>query len=183
MAYPSKAWQRAAYKWPVNLWRLGLAPIIGHHMILISHTGRKTGQVRRTMTEYYRLDGRKYAPCAFGEQAQWYRNIVADPLVTIQTAAGAESVIAHRVSDDWELLALIDAVRRRSRLILDLYLESLDIQNDNEDILAKKELIYWIRFDETEQETPPPMEADLVWLWPIMVFGIGVLAYFKARRS
>ena len=41
----------------------------------------------------------------FGRRAQWYRNIEADPQVTIQTAAGAESAIARRVTDGDELLA------------------------------------------------------------------------------
>ena len=74
LTYPSSGWQKALFKWPVHLWRLGLAPLIGHHMVLITQTGRKSGLPRRTMTELYLVEGKRYAPCAFGRRAQWYRN-------------------------------------------------------------------------------------------------------------
>ena len=105
LTYPSNGWRRAMFRWPVQLWRLGLGPVIGRFMVLISHTGRKSGLTRRTMTELHVVNGKKYAPSGFGRRAQWYRNIEADPRVTIQTADGAESAIARRVTDDDELLA------------------------------------------------------------------------------
>jgi deazaflavin-dependent oxidoreductase (nitroreductase family) len=167
MTYPVNRWHKAIFKWPVHLWRLGLAPVIGHQMMLITHTGRKTGLSRRTMTECYRFDGRKYAPCAFGRRAQWYLNIEADPRVTIQTADGVESAVAVRVTDGEELLELFDAVGRRAGFMLDSYLGALQIQPDPEDIVAKRDRIYWLRFDPTDETTPPALEQDLLWVWPL----------------
>jgi len=175
MTYPESGLHKALFMWPVHLWRLGLAPIIGHHMMLISHTGRKSGLPRRTMTESYRLDDRSYAPCAFGEQAQWYKNIAADPRVTIQTADGALSAIASRVTDGDELVALFELIRQRSSSMLELYLDFLDISPEPEDIIAKKDRIYWFRFDPTVEPTPPPLEADLVWIWPVTLLATLVL--------
>lgn len=184
MTYPEQGWHKALFKWPVNLWRLGLAPVIGHHMMLITHTGRKSGLPRRTMTECYRLDGRKYAPCAFGPKAQWYKNIAADPRVTIQTADGAESALAVRVTGDDEIVALFDAVGRRAKPMLDAYLAFLEMENNPEDIIAKKDRVYWFRFDPTDEITPPPLAEDLRWLWPLsLVFLVAALLLIRGKKK
>jgi deazaflavin-dependent oxidoreductase (nitroreductase family) len=170
LTYPTGGWRKAMFKWPVQLWRLGLGPIIGHQMVLISHTGRKSGLTRRTMTELHVVNGKKYAPSGFGRRSQWYRNIEADPRVTIQTASGAESVIASRVTDDDELLSLMDLGDPINLVMLRSFLDSLEIEPTEEDILAKKDRIYYLRFDPTDEPTPPPLPADLVWLWPAALF-------------
>jgi deazaflavin-dependent oxidoreductase (nitroreductase family) len=182
LTYPDSGWRRAMFQWPVQLWRLGLGPLMGHHMVLITQTGRKSGLPRRTMTELYQINGRKYAPSGFGRRAQWYRNIEADPRVTIQTAAGAESMLAQRVVEDDELLSIMEGIKRRSQGMYKLHLASLEIEPTTEDILAKKERIYWVRFDPTDEVTPPPLAADLVWLWPVGVAAV-VLAWMLARRK
>lgn len=181
MRYPQSRWARLAFKAPVHLWRLGLGPIIGKVFLLLTHTGRVSGLPRRTMTEYHVINGRKYIPCAFGPQSQWYKNIVADPHVTIQTADGVEHVIARRVTDDEELLAVFETLRRRNPVMLKWYLESLDIRDDPEDILAKKDRIYWLTFDPTDEPTPPPLEADLTWVW-LVVAALWVGMRWMRRR-
>jgi deazaflavin-dependent oxidoreductase (nitroreductase family) len=182
LTYPSGGWRKAMFKWPVHLWRLGLGPIIGHHMVLISHTGRKSGLTRRTMTELHVVDGKKYAPSGFGRRAQWYRNIEANPRVTIQTAAGAQSAIASRVTDGDELLAVMDLEDPMNQMMLKSYLESLDIEPTPEDIVAKKDRIYYLRFDPTDEPTPPPLPADLIWLWPAALFAL-VTAWLLTRKK
>jgi deazaflavin-dependent oxidoreductase (nitroreductase family) len=182
MTYPTAGWHKAIFKWPVQLWRLGLAPFVGNYMMLITHTGRKSGKPRRTMTECYKLGDRKYAPCAFGPRAQWYQNILVDPRVTIQTADGAESANAIRVTENDEILALFDAVGQRARPMLDMYLRTFEMEPDPEDIIAKKDRVYWLRFDPTGEDTPPALEADLVWVWPVAAVGF-VLGWLVGRIS
>jgi deazaflavin-dependent oxidoreductase (nitroreductase family) len=185
LTYPQDGWRKAMFKWPVQLWRLGLAPILGQFMMLITQTGRKSGQPRRTMTESYRIGDKYYAPCAFGERAQWYKNIAADPRVTIQTAHSSQSSIAVRVSNSDEILAVMAAVEDRSSAIHDMYLDYLDIRPDPEDIIAKKDRIYWFRFDPTDETTPPPLEADLAWVLPaaLLVFLVVIVLGFLKKRS
>jgi deazaflavin-dependent oxidoreductase (nitroreductase family) len=182
LTYPTGGWRKAMFKWPVQLWRLGLGPIIGHQMVLISHTGRKSGLTRRTMTELHVVNGKKYAPSGFGRRSQWYRNIEADPRVTIQTASGAESVIASRVTDDDELLSLMDLGDPINLVMLRSFLDSLDIEPTEEDILAKKDRIFYLRFDPTDEPTPPPLPADLVWLWPAALFAM-FTAWLLTRKK
>lgn len=176
-------WSKALFKAPIVLFRLGLAPLVGQVMMLVTHTGRKSGSPRRTMIEYHRLHGVKYAPCALGQKAQWYRNIQADPRVTIQTAHGTESVRAVRVTDERELLAVYHLFKRRDPPLLNWYLRSLGIRPDAADVLSKKDRIYWIRFDPTDEPTPPPMDVDLAWVWPFALFGLATLALLRWRRA
>ena len=108
ISYPASGWRRSLFKAPLILWRMGFGPIIGRVMLVISHKGRKSGLPRHTMVEYHMLDGIKYVPCAFGPRSDWYKNITADPRVTIQSASGSKSTKAVRVTDDQELLDVYD---------------------------------------------------------------------------
>jgi deazaflavin-dependent oxidoreductase (nitroreductase family) len=184
MTYPTDGWRKLMFKAPLVLWRLGLGPLVGRIFVLITQTGRKSGLPRRTMTEVHVVNGRKYAPCAFGERAQWYKNIQADPLVTIQTADGVERVTARRVTDGDELLAVFQAMRAKNPMA-DKYLDSLDIRPTAEDIHAKKDRIYILTFDPTDQPTPPPQEADLTWVWSVLgtLLSIMIQRYFARRRQ
>ncbi|MDX1615312.1 MAG: nitroreductase family deazaflavin-dependent oxidoreductase [Candidatus Promineifilaceae bacterium] len=178
--YPTTASLRWLYRSPIVLWRLGLGPIVGQILLLLTHTGRKSGRPRRTLIEYHSLDGHYYAPCAFGPRSDWYQNIVADPRVTIQTAAGTRSAHAQRVTTDRELLSVYRLFKRRNPLLLSWYLGSLDIPEDEAAILANKAHIYWIRFDPSKAITPPPLPADRIWFWPAL--GALLLAVRFLRR-
>jgi deazaflavin-dependent oxidoreductase (nitroreductase family) len=182
MAYPQQGWHVAAFKAPITLCRLGLAPLIGHILMLITHTGRKSGQPRRTMVEFHKLDGRKYVAAAYGPRAQWVKNIQADPYVTIQTADGIERMKVTRVTDDEELMAVCQRFMQRDPPLTAWYLKSNDIRpGDMDDLLAKKERVYWLRFDPTEAATPPPLPTDLVWVWPVAL--VGLVALWLLRRE
>lgn len=182
MTYPADRWRRLMFKAPLVLWRLGLGPLIGKLFVLITQTGRVSGLPRRTMTEVHLVNGRKYAPCAFGERAQWYKNIQADPLVTIQTADGVERVTARRVTDGDELVSVLAAMRAKNPMA-DLYLESLGIRPTADDIRAHKDRITILTFDPTDQPTPPPQEADLTWLWWLLAALIVLRWLFRPRRD
>jgi len=168
LTYPTGGWRKAMFKYPVYLWRLGFGPLMGKLFVLITTTGRKSGLPRRTLTEYHSLNGKKYTPSGFGRRAQWYKNIEVDPHITIQTDAGTEGVIAVRVTEDSEVLELVDVMEKKDGVAMrNLYLNALEIEPTPEDILAKKDRMYWLRFDPTDEPTPPPQNADLVWIWPV----------------
>lgn len=172
MLYPEHGWQKLAFRAPMLLWRLGLGPVVGRLIMVITTTGNKSKLPRRNMAEYYTLNGKKYTVCAYGPKAAWYKNIQADPRVTVQTAAGTESMRAVRVTDDAELHQIIELFEQRNALLTGWYLESLDIQPDKSDLLLKKDRLYLLRFDPTGEPTPPGLEADLKWVWGV----IGLIA-------
>lgn len=163
------------------LWRLGLGPIVGRLFMIITVTGRKSGLPRSTMVEYHRLNGKKYVASGFGEVAQWYKNIQADPRVTIQTSDGAESARAVRITDDGEVMDVVDLFRQAdSAYFLDFYLRSFDVEPDREEILAKKDRLHFLRFEPIDETTPPGLEADLVWMWPLAF--LALLLYLLRRK-
>lgn len=125
------------------------------------------------------MNGIKYVACAFGARAQYYQNIVADPRVTIQTSDGTESVLATRVTDGEELLAVYDVFKRRDPLLLLWYLDSLGVKPEADDVLANKERLYFLRFEPADEVTPSGLEVDLAWLWTVAL--LGVLAWRGLR--
>jgi deazaflavin-dependent oxidoreductase (nitroreductase family) len=150
--------------------------------MVLTTTGRKSGLPRHTMVEYHVLNDVKYAPCAFGARAHYYRNILADPRVTIQTAAGTEGALAVRVTEDEELIAVYELFKRRDPPLLNWYLDSLGIKPEPDDILANKARIYFLRFDPVEAATPPGLEVDLAWLWPVVLLGLLGTWWLRKRR-
>jgi deazaflavin-dependent oxidoreductase (nitroreductase family) len=166
MVYPAGGWRQFLFKAPVTLWRTGLGSIIGQVILLMTHTGRKSGLPRRTALEYQSADsGKRYVISAFGEKAQWYQNVMADPIVTIQTNRGTEAVEVRRVTDDGEVIAAISLFMDRNPMLTTEYLRSLGIKHTQEDLIANKDRFHIITFEPTDAAAPPPQEIDLKWIW------------------
>jgi deazaflavin-dependent oxidoreductase (nitroreductase family) len=82
---------------PKFLWRLmrlpriwykiGLGSVVGRIFLLLTTTGRKTGLPRETPLQYEEVNGAIYVASARGMDADWVRNIAANPLVTVQIRA------------------------------------------------------------------------------------------------
>ncbi len=178
--YP-KGLIKAAFKAPIVLWRLGLGPLIGHQFMIMTTTGRVSGQPRRTAIEYHVHRGRKYALAGWGKRSQWYKNALADPRMTIQTADGTERVRLRRVVDEadraeaWELIEKKPSLRAWARV--------LGVDVNRERFIADKETFFLVTFDPTDEPTPPPLEADLVWVWPAAAgLLLGALAALRLLR-
>ena len=50
---------------------------------ILTTTGRSSGLPRRIIIGPHRIDGRQYYWDPYGDRAHWYRNLVADPVVTV----------------------------------------------------------------------------------------------------
>jgi deazaflavin-dependent oxidoreductase (nitroreductase family) len=165
MIYPKAGWRKWMFEAPLQLWRLGLGPLLGQYLLILTHKGRKSGRIYHTMVEFHRLNGNIYVPCAFGRQSDWYQNIKAHPLVTVQTSKGSESMLATRVTDDQEILDVFSLFQRRDPPLTNLYLRTLDIEPIPDDILEHKDKIYWIRLEPADDPALLPLDADLAWIW------------------
>ena len=70
---------------PIYLYKLRLGVLFGHRMLMLEHIGRKSGTRRFAVLEvvdHPRAD--EYVIVSgFGEQAQWYRNVLANPRVRV----------------------------------------------------------------------------------------------------
>ncbi|MBN2472543.1 MAG: nitroreductase family deazaflavin-dependent oxidoreductase [Anaerolineae bacterium] len=183
MTYPRGGWRRWLFRAPLVLWRLGLGDLLGRSLLLITHTGRRSGLPRRTLVEYHVLDSTRYAPVAFGPRAQWYRNISADPLVTVQDAYGTHAMRARRVTDPEELLAIYALIQARNPVMLGGYLRSLGIPNTAQDVLQARDQVYIVAFEPSDAPTPPSLEADLKWVWAIVLILSGLALLRPWRRA
>lgn len=82
---PPAGLRRVLWRLPIRLYRIGLGPLLGRRVMLLTHIGRVSGRERRAVIEVVQQDERGYvAASGFGPRADWYRNILATPGVTIQ---------------------------------------------------------------------------------------------------
>ena len=66
---------------PMTAYRLGLGPLIGRVVLLLTTTGRKTGLARVTPLQYEIINGDYHIGAALGLKSDWVRNLINDPQV------------------------------------------------------------------------------------------------------
>jgi deazaflavin-dependent oxidoreductase (nitroreductase family) len=79
---------RLAFRLPIYLYRPNLGWLFGHRGLLLIHQGRKSGLLRETVLEValYDPDSQgSVALSAWGEKADWYRNIEPTPAYVVRT--------------------------------------------------------------------------------------------------
>jgi deazaflavin-dependent oxidoreductase (nitroreductase family) len=71
--------------WPPQIaYALGLGPVIGRWVLLLTTTGRTSKKPRVVPLQYEEITGRYYLGSSRGLEADWVRNIRADPRVTVR---------------------------------------------------------------------------------------------------
>lgn len=72
---------------PIALYRAGLGFLFGARLLMLEHTGRRTGLPRYVALEVVdHPDPNVYVVASgFGEKAQWFRNVMAHPDVRVWT--------------------------------------------------------------------------------------------------
>lgn len=162
MPYPSGL-AKWLFKSPILFHRLGLSFLAGRIFMVMTTIGRKSGSLRRTAIEFHEFRGRKYVFGNWGAKADWYRNIEAQPNITIQTWRGAESVTARKLVTESELAEAFEY--SMSNPSMRMVLKAIGFELNLEQFIAHKDRFTFVTFDPTDQSTPPPLEADLWWVW------------------
>lgn len=73
---------------PAGLYRTGFGGLLGHRVLALTHRGRKSGKVYDTVLEVVSFDPtseESIVASAYGETADWYRNIRAEPAMRVRT--------------------------------------------------------------------------------------------------
>ena len=177
MDYPKKgSLNRFIYKLPLLLWRLGFGPILSHpsrggkKMMVVTTLGRKSKLPRHTMVSRISSNNRDYVIPGWWRQADWVKNFHADPLVTIQAGGRIYSADARRVKD-------LNEIRGVAQSLFDSggdshfssWLKALGIEPNQEDLLDKRDRVFFVGFDPVDQEGPSPLIADLIWIWAVLI--------------
>ena len=94
---------RAFMRFPIYLYRAHLGWIFGERFLMLSHTGRKSGLERFVVLEVVNQDKENkifYVAAAWGEKADWYRNILENPKVMVQVKNQRYTAHAERISPE-----------------------------------------------------------------------------------
>ena len=86
---------------PVWLYRLRLGRLLGRRFVMLTHTGRKSGRRYQTVLEVVRYDpatGVVMVASGWGEKADWLRNILKTPAVTVNIGHRRFEAVAARLT-------------------------------------------------------------------------------------
>ena len=100
---PPRGLKAIPWRLPIWLYRLKLGGVLGHRFLLLTHTGRVSGEPRQAVLEVIHYDeasNTHYVASGFGEKSQWYRNLMKTPQATIQIGSRQIPVTAERLSPE-----------------------------------------------------------------------------------
>jgi deazaflavin-dependent oxidoreductase (nitroreductase family) len=169
------------------MFRLGLGiwfdlwPEVSGRVMVITHTGRKSGLKRRTPVNYALVDGELYCVAGFGSISDWYRNLQVDPRVEVWLPAGWWSGVAEEVKDQNLRRPLMRQVLIGSGFAASLFGINPHTLTDEEleTLTVKYQLIHIRR---TEARTGAGGPGDLAWLWQIATFVLLPLVLWRKRH-
>ena len=154
------------------MWRLGLGkfinlwpPVIGRIMV-ITHTGRKTGARRQTPVNYAIIGGELYCTAGFGAGTDWYRNIRKDPQVEVWLPEGWWAGTAVDISDAPERLPLLRQVLIGSGFAA--HLAGINPHTISDAGLERLTQDYClVHISRTEARTGSGGPGEYSWIWPL----------------
>ncbi|WP_281916747.1 nitroreductase family deazaflavin-dependent oxidoreductase [Nocardia sputorum] len=99
---------------PITLFRARLGFLFGGRLLLLEHTGRRSGRARFVALETVARPSRDRVVIAsgFGTQAQWFRNLAADPHCHVSISAHVRVPALARVLSPDESALVLDGYRR-----------------------------------------------------------------------
>jgi len=102
------------------LYALGLGPLIGKIVLLLTTTGRKSGQPRVTPLQYEEINGEYYLGAARGLNADWVRNLQANPEVGLRVGSQRVHGKAEIVTDPARMADFLEVRLARHPLMIGL---------------------------------------------------------------
>jgi deazaflavin-dependent oxidoreductase (nitroreductase family) len=169
------------------MWRLGLGawvnawPEVGGRIMVITHTGRKSGLKRHSPVNYALIGGELYCTAAFGEASDWYHNIMANPAVEVWLSDGWWAGTAEEVTNPGARLLLIRQVLINSGAVAPLMgVKPREMTDEALDAFIRDYRL--IHIHRTAPRTGPGGPGDLAWMWPIAVFVFLVLLLKRGKR-
>jgi len=106
---------RLFLRFPLLLCRLGLGWLFGGRLVLVIHTGRKSGRPRSVLVEAVRLDQAThtvYILSGWG-QSNWVQNIQQNPAVMVQIGWRRWPATARRLTPEEATPELLSYAQRR----------------------------------------------------------------------
>jgi deazaflavin-dependent oxidoreductase (nitroreductase family) len=105
------------------LYALGLGPIVGRIILLLTTTGRKSGLMRITPLQYEEIDGKYFLGSARGTKSDWYRNIETDGRVELRVKNHRFRGMAETVTDPARIADFLEIRLARHPFMLGLLMQ------------------------------------------------------------
>jgi deazaflavin-dependent oxidoreductase (nitroreductase family) len=169
-----KAAFRVLNRFMLLAWRLGLGPLlnawpsVGGRIMVLGHKGRRSGLRRRTPLNYALIDGAVFCTAGFGSGTDWYRNLMADPMVEVWLPGARWSGLAEDVTNRAETQGWMRQVLIGSGFAA--WLAGIHPRSDSDEKLEGLTAGYrLIRIRRVADLTGPGGPGDLRWLWVVLV--------------
>jgi len=169
------------------MWRLDLGPLlnwwpkVGGRILVLHHTGRKSGLPRRTPVNYAIVDGDLYCTAGYGRASDWYRNIQANPNVEVWLPDGWWSGTALDVDDDPRRLYLLRQVLIGSGFAA--FAAGINPYMISDEALEAATRDYCLlRIQRSAARTGPGGPGDLAWVWPVATMILLPLALCRRKK-
>jgi deazaflavin-dependent oxidoreductase (nitroreductase family) len=106
---------RTLMRAPIWIYRARLGFLFGSRLLMLEHIGRTTGLPRQVILEVvdHPTPDTYVVPSGFGDRAQWFRNVQANPRVRVHASGRAPTPATARVLGQQEADRALSAYRRR----------------------------------------------------------------------
>lgn len=105
------------------LYSIGLGPLIGRIILLLTTTGRRSGLKRVTPLQYEMIGDDYYVGAARGTKADWVRNIQSYPQVEVRVGAKQFQGTAEVVTDASRFADFVEIRLQRHPRMIGLIME------------------------------------------------------------
>jgi len=115
---PPRGFGRVLSRFPLWFYRLRLGFLLGERFLMLTHTGRRSGLARQTVLEVVRHDtltDSYVVASGWGEQSNWFRNILQNPRVSIAVGFRRLQALAARLSEQGAQAEFQDYASRHPR--------------------------------------------------------------------
>jgi deazaflavin-dependent oxidoreductase (nitroreductase family) len=103
---------------PRLLYAIGLGPLVGNVILLLTTIGRKSGKRRVTPLQYEEIEGKIYLGAALGQKTDWVRNIRANPKVEVRLKAQRLLGSAETITDPKQIADFLEVrLQRHPKMI------------------------------------------------------------------
>lgn len=138
-------------------YRRGIGP--RRVVLLLTTIGRKSGQPRVTPLQFEEVDDLIYIASARGKDADWFKNIIANPNVHVQISDRQFDARAETVTDPVRIADFLELRLRRHPVMIRVIMHLFDglpfrfTHADLETIAAEKAMVILHRVDRDFQDT------------------------------
>jgi deazaflavin-dependent oxidoreductase (nitroreductase family) len=122
---PDKFWKRIKNVQSIHqrLYDSGKGWLVGWLILLLRHTGRRSGKRYATPVQYEKIGDDYYVGAARGANADWFRNIRANPQVEFSVGRKTFKALAEPVTDPERVANFLAYRLRRHPLMIGLMMK------------------------------------------------------------